>query len=377
LCTGGLTSGRKLPVHVLIERREDRMRIRDGVVFVALLMTWLACQGPREHALGVGPGLGPIDPSNPGAPGLAPDASSVLASDGARPPAMEAGTSAPGTPASNKDGAMAGSDGPTPSIGNQAAADGPLADSALPAPSAVCGNNIVESGEECDPISSCPSNCPNQGCTRFALQGSPAQCSARCVEMGKETACKNGDGCCPATCNATNDNDCSVKCDNGIKEAQETCDPLATCPTACPAQGCQLRKLVNEGTCTAACVNDRQQTACLSGDGCCPSACNGTNDNDCKPRCGNGVVETGETCDPVASCQSQQTACRDDNATIRRPTGDPTKCTFACQQSARTCAAASDGICPTGCTPSNDADCKKNTGDSCGTGGECKTGFCV
>ena len=101
------------------------------------------------------------------------------------------------------------------------------------------------------------------------------------------------------------------------RRAGETCDPPSSCPTSCPAMGCQLRELVNPGTCQAACPNTRLQTACANNDGCCPAACNGTNDSDCAPRCGNGVVERGETCEPVAECNRRQAACQSDANTIR------------------------------------------------------------
>jgi hypothetical protein len=244
------------------------------------------------------------------------------------------------------------------------------------APVATCGNGKIESGEECDPPGTCPTSCPAKGCTRFTLQGAADKCTARCVEAAPQTACAPGDGCCPTGCNAGNDSDCAIKCDNGVIEGQETCDPLSSCPTSCPAQGCQLRKLINAGTCSAQCVNDRQQTACASGDGCCPSACNSANDSDCSAKCGNGVIEGGETCDPVSSCLSKQSTCVSDKDTVRTPSGDPSSCTFACAETARTCGAA-DGQCPTGCAATADPDCRKAQGSSCNTAGECKSGACV
>ena len=39
-------------------------------------------------------------------------------------------------------------------------------------------------------------------------------CQARCVDDGMQTECVGGDGCCPATCNATNDSDCKASCGN-------------------------------------------------------------------------------------------------------------------------------------------------------------------
>jgi hypothetical protein len=217
-----------------------------------------------------------------------------------------------------------------------------------------CGNGVVENGEQCDPRTSCPATCPNRGCTQFVLNGSAEACTAMCAESGQQTACQPNDGCCPPGCNGNEDNDCLIVCGNNVKEGSETCDPLSSCPVTCPAAGCQLRKLVNPGTCTAQCVNDRQQTICASGDACCPSGCHNNNDNDCPPTCGNGVVERGETCEPVAECTRRQTACQSDVNTVRTGKGNASACTFACQESPRACGPA-DRYCPSGC--SADPDC--------------------
>jgi hypothetical protein len=254
-------------------------------------------------------------------------------------------------------------------------------DSAAPAPDAepskaVCGNGTIESGEECDPPGSCPPTCASRGCTQFALQGSAASCTARCAESGLQASCVHDDGCCPSGCNATSDRDCSITCGNNVKEAGETCDPLASCPTVCPAVGCQLRKLINPGTCMAECTNDRQQTACVGGDGCCPSTCNSTNDADCEPRCGNNVVEAGETCDPVSQCTQRQNACRNDRDNIRTPSGSSASCTFTCGETRRLCG-PSDGECPSGCAAGQDPDCAKAGGASCTGNGECRSNACV
>jgi hypothetical protein len=253
--------------------------------------------------------------------------------------------------ATTLDVAVASSDAPADRSGGGGPEAGG-APEAAPGPS--CGNGVVEPGEQCDPPGTCPTACPNRGCTTFKLQGSAPACTAICVESGKQTACAPDDGCCPAGCTANQDNDCAVVCDNGVKEGKETCDPLSSCPTACPAQGCQLRKLINGGTCQATCENAGMQQACIGGDGCCPASCNNTNDSDCPRKCGNGVVEAGETCDPIADCQRQQAACQSDQNTIRTGSGDPNACTFRCATSPRACGPA-DGACPSGC--SVDPDC--------------------
>jgi hypothetical protein len=220
---------------------------------------------------------------------------------------------------------------------------------------ATCGNDTLEPGELCDPLASCPQSCPTRGCTLLSLKDA-GTCLARCVEVGQQTACQPDDGCCPTGCTTANDNDCAVQCGNGVVEGQETCDPLASCPAACPAMGCRLRTLINGGTCAAACIDGALETACKGGDGCCPVGCNATNDSDCTVLCGNAVVEPGETCDPIASCMAAERACVSDGATTRTRGGDSGKCTFVCTESKRTCGPA-DGACPPGCGPTMDRDC--------------------
>jgi hypothetical protein len=320
------------------------VRVRPFSLVATIALASLAC-GARSHA--------PKSETSPdaGAEDMSEDAASFLAPDGK-------GAQSSGLDAIQADAIQA--DAPLPVDTNASEV----------AIKSVCGNGVIESGEECDPPGSCPTTCPNRGCTRFVLQGSASGCTAVCVSMGTESRCMPDDGCCPAGCDANSDRDCLIKCDNGVKEGSETCDPLSSCPTTCPAVGCQLRKLINAGTCTAECVNDRQQTACKSGDGCCPSACNNNNDGECAPKCGNGVVEVGETCDPVSSCMSKQAACVDDADFMRTPSGDAASCTFKCTETARACGAAvNQPCCSTGCKNGLSCQggvcCAANAGQSC------------
>jgi hypothetical protein len=70
-----------------------------------------------------------------------------------------------------------------------------------------CGNGVIEPGEICDP---CPTDCDDgNACTIDTLVGDPAQCAAEC-EHAPVTACADGDGCCPAGCDNTSDDDCPV-----------------------------------------------------------------------------------------------------------------------------------------------------------------------
>jgi hypothetical protein len=237
----------------------------------------------------------------------------------------------------------------------------------------VCDNSIKESGETCDPLASCPTACPANECQIRKLINA-GTCEAQCVNDRLQTSCMPGDDCCPPGCNSGNDSDCGVICGNNVKEAGETCDPLSSCPSSCPAMGCQLRELKNAGSCKAVCENSRTQTACASSDDCCPRACNANNDNDCQPRCDNGVVEQGEKCEPLAECTRRQGACRSDRDTIREGRGNAAQCTFECVESPRRCGDA-DGQCPSGCQ--NDPDCKRANGSACENAGQCRSNRCT
>jgi hypothetical protein len=225
----------------------------------------------------------------------------------------------------------------------------------------VCGNGVVEQGELCD--GNCPSKCPAVGCQQKTLQGAATTCDAHCVDGAVQNACVDNDSCCPATCNATSDADCVPRCGNGIVEGTEVCD--GNCPTSCAAVGCQLRVLQGSAqSCNVMCVNGGQQSACINNDSCCPSGCNSLNDNDCNPVCGNGVVESGETCDPVSNCSAIQAACLNDPNNVVTTSGSTGTCNFVCTRNQRPCGTA-DTYCPTNvaCGPTTDADCP-----GCGNG---------
>ena len=238
---------------------------------------------------------------------------------------------------------------------------------------AVCDNNVKESGETCEPLSSCPTACPAKECQLRKLIDA-GTCKAQCIDDRLQITCQSDDDCCPTGCNSTNDTDCGVKCGNNVKEPGETCDPPSSCPDSCPAMGCQLRELKNPGTCKAVCENSRIQTACAPNDDCCPSACNANNDNDCEPKCGNGIIESGEKCEPVAECTRRQNVCKSDRDTVREGRGSTNNCSFECAESPRRCGDA-DGQCPSGCQ--NDPDCKRSDGSTCDNASQCLSNRCT
>ncbi|MEZ4402784.1 MAG: DUF4215 domain-containing protein [Kofleriaceae bacterium] len=169
-----------------------------------------------------------------------------------------------------------------------------------------CGNGVVDAGETCDTAiasgaGACPTTCNDgQACTTDALVAG-GTCQAACTATPITTPV-NGDGCCPTGATPATDTDCVPGCGNGIVDPGETCDraiPVGpgACPTTCSdGMACTRDVLTGGGTCTAACTFP-PITMPANGDGCCPAGANNTTDSDCAPRCGNGVVETGEQCD--------------------------------------------------------------------------------
>jgi hypothetical protein len=147
----------------------------------------------------------------------------------------------------------------------------------------VCGDGNIEAGETCDPPESCPTSCEDDGnaCTSDALEGSAADCTARC-HAPILTCSMTSDGCCAAGCTGKNDADCSG-CGNNKIDPGETCD--GNCPASCDdGDACTLDSLSGSAaSCSAVCVHSGTK-ACVSGDGCCPAGCSNGQDSDC---CGN------------------------------------------------------------------------------------------
>jgi len=172
--------------------------------------------------------------------------------------------------------------------------------------SATCGDGFVDTGREtCDvaPAMVCPASCADtDNCTTDRRTGSAANCNVVCTHT-RITQPVNNDNCCPdvPAANANTDNDCDPECPNGAVEGTELCD--GNCPTTCNDNvACTANVLTGSaGSCNARCTYPAI-TAPANNDGCCPNvpAANANNDNNCAPRCGNSVIESGELCDDGA-----------------------------------------------------------------------------
>lgn len=259
----------------------------------------------------------------------------------------------------------------------------------------TCGNGRVDDGfgELCDTgITSgqgaCPSSCDDgMACTQDQLESSA--CTAQCLNV-PITAATDGDGCCPTGANANNDDDCTAMCGNGVLETGEVCDTgiatgVGACPTSCDdMMSCTADTLMNGGSCQAACSNV-DITQPMNGDGCCPPGATTANDDDCLPGCGNGVVDSGETCDTAITNGAGRcpTTCTDGMACTSDVLANGGTCTAVCTFPPITTPISGDGCCPTGANNNNDSDCAPvcrngvvEQGEQCDDGNNIDTDAC-
>ncbi len=97
---------------------------------------------------------------------------------------------------------------------------------------AACGNSVLESGETCDPPSSCPANvaaCSDGlACTTDTYSGSAALCTAACGHAAITACSLASDGCCPSTCTSATDADCVLTVSAASAVTAGTCLTAAT-----------------------------------------------------------------------------------------------------------------------------------------------------
>ena len=202
---------------------------------------------------------------------------------------------------------------------------------------AVCGNNVIEDGETCEPKNpgmGCNNSCqveagwtcpPLSSCTRNPF------CGDGTVDFAQNEACDDGDmpptggDGCNATCGVENGWSCSgfgpsvciqPVCGNGVIESGETCDDGSAtgaadgCPSgcmiqtgwACPTQGQACVPRCGDGLKRG--IEQCDDGDVMSGDGCnagckvepgfkCPTP----GANCVASVCGDGVLDVGEGCE--------------------------------------------------------------------------------
>ena len=241
-----------------------------------------------------------------------------------------------------------------------------------------CGNGVVDTGETCDTaIATGAGACAtaascNDGmvCTSDVLQGSA--CTTMCVHMALTAG--PADGCCPTGATPATDPDCVAGCGNGFVDSGETCDTAiaagttGACPTMCnDGIACTTDALVGS-MCTARCTHTAITTPSgTTADGCCPAGAVHATDTDCPITCGNGVVDSGETCDTAIASGAGTcptiASCNDGMACTTDSLVSAGTCNAACAHMAITTAVNGDGCCPPGANHNTDTDCAPMCGN--------------
>ncbi len=128
-----------------------------------------------------------------------------------------------------------------------------------------------------------------------------------------------------------------------------------------------------------ACGEDTQKRVLFPNDSANNSTNNATNNVVDPATCGNGEVDTGESCDHLI--ESGDGACPDtcDDAPMCFMSvlaGDPLGCTARCITSPVACSMTADDCCSLGCSAANDADCSNTCGNGVVETGEACDGNC-
>ena len=174
-------------------------------------------------------------------------------------------------------------------------------------------------------------------------------------------------------------------CGNGTLDEGELCDTNIPSgrPGACPPltcndwQACTSDRAVGPG---GPCQQTCQHTVITStavGDGCCPAGATAAQDPDCSATCGNGMLESGELCDPAitpgqAGACPGEGACNDGDPCTRDTLLSAGTCSATCVFHPLLAATPGDMCCPPGGTATSDSDCpavcgnrRRDPGETC------------
>lgn len=124
----------------------------------------------------------------------------------------------------------------------------------------MCGDSVVDTGEDCDTANMDGQDCVSQGCT-----GGVLTCDGTCSFV-------------LAACTG-----CGGVCGDDTVDTGEECDGADLDGETCSSQGCTGGTLACDGACgfdVSGCTGCGT-TNCVDDDGTCPTGCDASTDNDC------------------------------------------------------------------------------------------------
>lgn len=241
-----------------------------------------------------------------------------------------------------------------------------------------CGNGIIDPGEGCDTAipqgeaSSCQNIDCNDGniCTidTVVLSG---QCQANCTHTEiTEGSLEFSDNCCPDGHTQLTDIDCRARCGDGVLDSDEYCDTgipqgqTGACGDCDDGISCTI-----DGTqgpawnpCQIVCTHIEITGGSLdSSDDCCPTGHNQTTDTDCSTECGDGVLDSGESCDTAIAAGSGGAcpeSCDDEDSCTEDTLVAEGSCDAACSFTGIISCLNDDNCCPNDCNHTIDNDCE-------------------
>ena len=216
-----------------------------------------------------------------------------------------------------------------------------------------CGNEVLDAGEGCDDGNAIDTD----GCTNACKITLTNNCNARSAGAIGSASCSSGvcdiaGNAAPGTCEAAN------VCGNGALEIGEGCDDGGTSA----GDGCSALCTIETGnTCNSNVAGVTGAASCQSG--VCDLTTGGA--GTCEPAltCGNGLLESGESCDDGNTLASD--GC---NATCLIETNNPCGVTGAASCESGVCdtvGQAAPGMCEAALTCGNGA---RDAGEGCDDG---------
>jgi cysteine-rich repeat protein len=147
----------------------------------------------------------------------------------------------------------------------------------------VCGNGVVEAGEECDD----GNHINGDGCTGYCLVEITAWCGNGALDTGEQ--CDDGNTTSGDGCSATCQDETTPVCGNSTVETGEDCDDGNTTGGDGCSATCQDEPTPVCGNSAVEAGEECDDGNTNGGDGCSAT---------CQEEiCGNGVLDSGEQCD--------------------------------------------------------------------------------